>query len=536
MKRASKWTVAMRMTAAAVGVLLAGVLIPTGAYAYQPVVQNLYTPANTGSCNKFPCVLYPKSAQLSSGRIVATFEDSEGAVVGQTMPIYKSDDNGNTWQKLTSLKAPAYLTSNSAFAKYTSAWTNPYFYVLPQAIGSMAAGTLLLASVVSGPDTAPNPNGNGNRQNVAIVLESSTDQGVTWTPRSVIAAGPNQAQDPVWEPYLMVYNNQLVAYFSDENEANFGVSGEGGQILAHRTSSDGINWSAEVADVPTSSYSGRPGMTNMVPTTDGKWMMTFEYWGGGANTRMKFCSNPVSCDPSNLGSAAPGGGGSPVTVRLPDGRLVFNAAGSGDVWVNESGSSTGTWVDQKTAISSGYSRDLQYVSGTKRLAILQANWGSCCTTGPVRYAELDLGNSAGAYFKLLNRGSGQALSVGGGSLTDGASAIQWADSGTADQQWHLWTLNNGNKLIGGNKNSGRVLGIWQAGTADGANAVQWVETQANDQQWKLVATGAYYKVVNVNSGKVLGVKGGSTAQGAQVVQWTDTGSLDQQWQLVQTSS
>jgi hypothetical protein len=38
-------------------------------------------------------------------------------------------------------------------------------------------------------------------------------------------------------------------------------------------------------------------------------------------------------------------------VRLPDGRLVFNSAGSGDVWVNKSGSSTGAWADQKTAIA-----------------------------------------------------------------------------------------------------------------------------------------------------------------------------------------
>jgi hypothetical protein len=508
----------------------------TPAFAYQPVVQNLYTPTNTGACNKFPCVLYPKSAQLNSGRIVAAFEDDEGAVVGQTMPIYKSDDNGNTWQKLTNLKAPAYLTSNSAYANYTSAWTNPYLYVLPQAIGSMAAGTLLLASVVSGSDSAPNPNGNGNRQNVAIVLHSSTDQGVTWTPRGIIVTGPNQAQDPVWEPYLMVYNNQLVAYFSDENEADFGSTSEGGQILAHKTSSDGVTWSSEVQDVGTSYYSGRPGMTNMVQTSDGKWLMTFEYWGGGANTRMKVCGTPISCNPSDLGSAAPGSGGSPVTIRMPDGRLVFNSAGSSDVWVNTSGSSTGTWAEQKTAISSGYSRTLQYVAGTKRLAVLQANWGSCCTTGPVRYAELDVGNSAGAYYKLINRNSGQALGVSGGSLSDGASVIQWADNGAVDQQWHLWTLNNGNKLIGGDKQSGRVLGIYQASTADGAHAVQWVETQANDQQWQLVATGSYYKVVNVNSGKVLGVLGGSTTQGAQVVQWTDTGALDQQWQLVQTSS
>ncbi|MFF7981700.1 hypothetical protein ACFZDK_21645 [Streptomyces sp. NPDC007901] len=70
-------------------------------------------------------MLYPKSAQLPSGRIVATFEDSESARVGQTMPVYKSDDDGTTWAKLADVKAPAYLSSDSQYAKYTSNWTNP---------------------------------------------------------------------------------------------------------------------------------------------------------------------------------------------------------------------------------------------------------------------------------------------------------------------------------------------------------------------------------------------------------------------------
>lgn len=97
------------------------------AQAYAPAQQSLYTATNPGSCNKSPCVLYPKSTELPNGRLVAGFEDDEQAVVGQTIPIYKSDDQGDSWQKLTDLKAPAYLSSDPAYAKYTSNWTNPYF-------------------------------------------------------------------------------------------------------------------------------------------------------------------------------------------------------------------------------------------------------------------------------------------------------------------------------------------------------------------------------------------------------------------------
>jgi hypothetical protein len=164
---------------------------------------------------------------------------------------------------------------------------------------------------------------------------------------------------------------------------------------------------------------GRPGMTTIAPTTDGKWLLTYEYWGGGTNVRYRISDDPtkffsatdaaITALPVPSGGAALSTGGSPVLLPMPDGRIVYNASGSGDVWVNESGLSTGTWKEYKTPIAAGYSRMLQYVDGTGRVLILQASW-SGGSVGPVKYAEVDLGRSDGAYYSLVNRLTGQVLS------------------------------------------------------------------------------------------------------------------------------
>jgi hypothetical protein len=156
----------------------------------------------------------------------------------------------------------------------------------------------------------------------------------------------------------MVYDGQLVAYYSDEGgylgyNAQTGALIPGpthntttefyGQIIADRTwNGTSASWSAPVADVTGETDSigngeseiggGRPGMPNVVETSDGKWMMTFEYWGGGDNVRYKIASSPldfwqvdgttgdgISTLAVSSGSASLAQGGSPVTVRLPDG-------------------------------------------------------------------------------------------------------------------------------------------------------------------------------------------------------------------------
>jgi Neuraminidase (sialidase) len=222
------------------------------AQAYNPTGGTLYQ-LGSEACLKGRgnCAIYPKSAELPSGRLVASFEKStvvtaSGSADGQTLPVYNSDDHGTTWQALSEVKAPAYLSSDPQYAKYTSNWTNPYLYTLPQDVGNLKQGTLLLASVVSGDDAYYNehkaadpswtPTNDGDRKDVAIALYSSTDDGATWKVVNVIATGgrqggsagaigqniaaanTNHQVDPIWEPYLMVYKGQLVCYYSDEND------------------------------------------------------------------------------------------------------------------------------------------------------------------------------------------------------------------------------------------------------------------------------------------------------------------------------
>ncbi|KOU57033.1 BNR/Asp-box repeat protein [Streptomyces sp. MMG1533] len=584
-------------TALAIGGAFA-VASATTASAYQPSPSNLYTADNAAACNKNPCVLYPKSAQLPSGRIVAAFENSQSAPVGQTMPVYKSDDDGTTWAKLADVKAPAYLSGDSAYAKYTSNWTNPYLYVLPQDVGSLSAGTLLLASIVSGDDyyyeehkaadSSWSPSGDGDRKDVALALYASTDDGASWSFKNIISAGGWQggsagsigrvstantdAQvDPVWEPHLLAHNGKLIAYYSDESDFtgyststgaptlatdNDTATDSGGQVLVHRTwdGGSGTSWSNPVVDVPGSTVSvggrteiggGRPGMTTIAPTTDGKWLLTYEYWGGGTNVRYRISDDPTkffsATDAAITSLPVPSGGntlstgGSPVLLPMPDGRIVYNASGSGSVWVNESGLSTGTWKQYQTPIAAGYSRNLQYVDGTGRVLILQASW-SGGSVGPVKYAEVDLGRSDGAYYSLVNRLTGQVLGTASGKTQDAnltgntPDLVLGAADSTADtQRWHLTAKGGDVTLL--NKAGGRAAAIWTGSATAGQKLAQWVDDGATDKVWTLVSTtNGYYKLRSVRNTSLYMT--GATA-GGSVTLAASTGDGSQEWQLVQ---
>ena len=583
--------------AAAIGIGVAfAIASAAGASAYQPSSSNLYVSQDSSACNKKPCVLYPKSAQLPSGRIVASFENSKGDPVGQTLPVYKSDDDGTTWQKLTDLQAPAYMSSDSQYAKYTSNWTNPYLYVLPQNVGSLTAGTLLLASVVSGDDyyykehkaadSSWTPDGDGDRKDVAIALYSSTDDGATWSFQNIIAAGGwsgsrvsnanTYAQsDPVWEPHLVARNGQLVAYYSDEHDylsfdATTGVptrdpdddtaTDSYNQILVHKTwnGSSSTSWSSQpIVDVPGTTETlngktlignGRPGMTTIAPTTDGKWLLTYEYWGGGTNVRYRLADDPLKFYPNSVTDLpitslpVPSGGhtlstgGSPVLVPMPDGRILYNANSSGSVWVNESGKSDGTWKEYQTPVTNGYSRNLQYVEGTGRVVILQADFGT--GYGPIRFGEVDLGRSTqSAYSTLVNRLTGQVLSPDTGKTQDAnltgnvPDLVLKAQSSTDDsQRWHLTTTGSNVTLL--NKTGGRSVAIWTGTATAGQKLAQWVDDGATDKQWTQVAatTSGYYKLRSVRNTSLYMT--GATAGGSvTLASSVDDGSQD--WQLVQ---
>lgn len=581
-------------------------VMPLGsAQAYNPTGGIMYQLGNEPCLKgRGNCAVYPKSAQLPSGRLVASFEKATvvpetGSADGETLPVYKSDDHGTSWQPLSEVRAPAYLSSDPKYAKYTSNWTNPYLYVMPQTVGNLKAGTLLLASVVSGDDhyyrehkaADPNwtPSNDGDRSDLAIALYSSTDDGASWKVLNVIATGgwqggsagavgknvaaanTHQQVDPLWEPYLMVQGGRLVCYYSDENDylgfdpvtgvptpdpANDTAPDSHGQILVHKTwNGRSAQWSDPVVDVAgltqnmgdgkTQIGGGRPGMTNVVPTTDGKWLLTFEYWGGGTNTKYVLADDPlkfyrssptgeaITSLPVDAGSRPLATNGSPVVIRLPDGRLVYNAAGSGNVWVNESGRSDGVWKEYQTTSRAAYSRNLQYVAGTGRIAILNNQ-----DTSTIAYAEVDLGHSDGAYYQLVNRKTGQVIGTGGktndanignGDIPDvrleGAGSAANKDT----QYWHVVTEPQGGTTLL-NKSGGRAAAIWTGNATVGQRIGQWVDNSATGS-WNVSRTAdGYYKFQAVKNTNVY-LTGAS--QGAPLTLQNAAADGSQEWRLVQ---
>jgi len=84
-------------------------------------------------------------------------------------------------------------------------------YELPQALGSLAAGTLLWAASVGG-DTAAQP--------MSIFAWSSSDAGKTWSrPATVATASVPRQKGGLWEPELsLLADGTLACHYSDETE------------------------------------------------------------------------------------------------------------------------------------------------------------------------------------------------------------------------------------------------------------------------------------------------------------------------------
>ena len=380
-------------------------------------------------------IVYPKSAQLGNGRIIVTFERSIGDPGGQTQWVFGSDDLGKTWSKIAEIQPPSIAAQGTPLevecSKYVSNWTDPYLYVLPETIGSLKAGTVLLATVVSGDDeyyrekkTAEgdawfNPV-DGDRRNIAIALYKGSADGTDWSLISIIDAGgwqggsarsrPGQVcsqanldengyaqADPIWEPYLIAIDGKLVCYYSDErdtaeNEAQHEETG--GQILVHRVSGDGVHWGKVVPDVGYAFENWRPGMMNVVPTTDGKWLCTYEWIIGPVppEVHYKVSDTPFDLREDDAGNSIKelgdlAEGGSPVLLRRSDGSIVYNACGSGAIWINHSGRSDGSWEKYDTPMKGGFSRNLMEIQGNGNLLLLESSFDGVA----VHFGDYSLG-------------------------------------------------------------------------------------------------------------------------------------------------
>jgi hypothetical protein len=136
------------------------------------------------------------------------------------------------------------------------------------------------------------------------------------------------------------------------------------------------------------------------------------------------------------------------------------------------------------------------------------------------------------YVRLVNRRSGKVLDVTGNATADGAKVIQWAWSGSANQQWQLLANPDGSFRLA-NRNSGRLLQS-QSGSSQGAQLDQWQDATSDHQWWRLVDAGdGFHRLVNVRNGLCADVDGGSMTDGARVIQWPVNTGTNQQWQIAE---
>jgi hypothetical protein len=293
---------------------------------------------------------------------------------------------------------------------------------------------------------------------------------------------------------------------------------------------------------------GRPGMANVVQTADGQWMLTYEYWGGGDNVRYKLAGNPlqffsvggadgtgITGLPVTSGSGKLTTGGNPVILRTPDGRLVYNAGGSGAVWMNPSGSSTGSWTEYQTTMPAAYSRNLTYDATTGRVVIL-ANEGTSTIVG----GDIDLGHSQGTYYQIVNKLTGQVIgthsnttdaNIGYGNAADVDLETAGSASNPDTQYWHVVTKSGGVTLL--NESGGRAAEIWGGNPTAGAGIGQWVDNTATGL-WNMVqlSDGDYQFQSTGNTSLYLT----GASSGAALTLQTASGTGSQEWQLVAANS
>lgn len=283
-------------------------------------------------------------------------------------PVFRSTDGGFTWIKISEVHDEV----NHFGLRY-----QPFLYLLSSPIAHLPAGALLLA-------------GNSIPQNLSsthIDLYSSLDSGLTWSFVSHIASGgeaiPDNGLTPIWEPFLLLFQGSLVAFYSDQRDPLHG------QKLVHQVSHNLIDWEAPVDDVAYANFTDRPGMTTVSELPNGKFMMTYEFGGGFqvadpnnltygfpayyriADSPLEF-NNAVGLPIISQDGTQPQS--SPYNVWTPvggpDGTIMVSTGTFSEIFVNRKLGDVDAWVKVATPESTSYSRSLRVLGAQKDSLLL----------------------------------------------------------------------------------------------------------------------------------------------------------------------
>ncbi|MEY8433525.1 bacterial Ig-like domain-containing protein [Lachnospiraceae bacterium 48-42] len=352
-------------------------------YVYIP--ENDYTGRN--QC------LSPRVVEGLDGTLYATFENGIPSEIEEgeySFPVYESKDKGDTWKRVGEIINDDKVHPDSYYkiTKYTDVgapseavevqqgeegavrhpWSLqccPQLYVLPEDQGELKKGTLVCAGVAvpleEGAEKVSDA-GYGGLWESSLDFYYSTDGGRSWIFKSIIAEGGENGRnimgyDPVWEPFFLYHEKNLICYYSDETDPQHA------QKLVYKITTDGgATWGEPVDIVSINNRGARPGMPIVTELENGNWMMVYETVGmtNPIKSGVKIAKDPYNWNLSEPGSTLPGirnvYGGSPYVFTLKDGRVVAGTGSLSEVFVNTENDGTGEWVAKATGAPAGYNR------------------------------------------------------------------------------------------------------------------------------------------------------------------------------------
>ena len=467
-----------------------------------------------------------------NGNLIATFE-----AYPNYLGIYQSTDDGYTWTRIV----VPYLSS-------VSGWTmraEPDLLELPQAVGNLPAGTILLAG------NSETNNAEGNRMEVWY----STNQGQTWQFRGLVDESTNQGStdEGLWEPRLAVSSSgQLVCYYSDDRFQTEGYN----QLLAERVSPDGgLTWGPEIYVCAIPDGVKRPGMAVTAKMPNGQYVMSYEGVGFGADSQVYI---KFSNDATNWGSASNPGtaiqtasgayvGATPYIMWSPfggpngtlivSGQNIINTPNTDRELLINTNLGQGNWTMIPAAVQwqgggdslNGWSQGM--IPTADGQGIIQMS--SSVSSANTNYNEMLVGREQlilpGQTYNFANQNSGLALEVPGNSPMYGVGLQQDFVTGGPAQQWtfndlgnNVWTITNWENQMAWDDEG------WN--TNAGATLDQYIYNGLAVQQFKLRPVGnGGWNFININSSLFVSVTNASKNSGAALVLWTNTATSDQNW-------
>lgn len=309
--------------------------------------------------------LYARSVQLADSSLLTTFENYSPEPPNVYFPIYRSTDYGNSWTEYARVED----TQRNYGLRY-----QPTMYVLPGPLGDLPAGTLLLAGSAIPTDLS----------STHIELYASCDNGQTWSFISHIADGgrasTNNGETPVWEPFMLYHNGQLIVYYSDQRDPAHG------QKMVHQVTSDGLSWGPVVNDVAEAEYNRRPGMPVVAQLQTGDWILMLEDVNnpqdGNAPVYYKISNDPLAFgDKPAIALVATNGAiprSSPYVVVTETGRVIVSGGQGNELYVNDQNADAGAWRAVSVPQERAYTRALTLIKqggqGKEYLMITGGGW------------------------------------------------------------------------------------------------------------------------------------------------------------------